>query len=83
MLRRLFHNLGPLTLDLFNPNDLSLCLLGTMSFDLADLSLCFSDGLAPGTWSLVKYAKISSVKHDGMMLLLDTRTEQLKIFFSF
>ena len=49
LLGRLFHNLGPLTLNLLTPNDLSLGLLGT-SFDLADLSF-FSDRLAAGTRS--------------------------------
>ena len=33
LLGRLFHNLGPLTLNLLNPNDLNLCLLGTTSFE--------------------------------------------------
>ena len=37
-LGRLFHNLGPLTLNYLNTNDLSLCLLEITSFDLADLS---------------------------------------------
>ena len=33
LLGRLFHNLGPLTLNLLNPNDISLCLLETTSLD--------------------------------------------------
>ena len=63
LLGRLFHNLGPLTLNLLNPNDFSLCLLGTTSFDLADLSLCFSGRLATGTRSRVRYAGPSLDKH--------------------
>ena len=63
LLGRLFHNLGPLTLNLLNPNDLSLCLLGTTSFDLADLSSCFSGRLATGTRSRVRYAGTSLDKH--------------------
>ena len=45
LLGRLFHNLGPLTLNIFNPNDFSLCLLGTTSFDLADLTFCNWNGV--------------------------------------
>ena len=44
----LFHNLGSMTLNLLNLNDFSLYLLGTTSFDLADLNLCFSGRLAAG-----------------------------------
>ena len=63
LLGRLFHNLGPLTLNLLNPNDLSLCLLGTMSVDLADLGLCFSNRLATRNRSHVRYAEPSLGKH--------------------
>ena len=38
LLGRLFHNLGPLTLNLLNPNDFSLCLLVTTLFDLTDIT---------------------------------------------
>ena len=41
LLGRLYHNLSPLTLNLLNLDDFSLCLLGTTSFDLADLNLNF------------------------------------------
>ena len=51
--------MGPLTLNLLNPNDFSLCLLGTTSFDLGDFSLCFLDRLATGTRSRVKYKGLS------------------------
>ena len=38
LLGRLFHNLGPLTLNLLNPNDFGLCLLVTTLFDLTDIT---------------------------------------------
>ena len=63
LLGRLFHNLDPLTLDLLNPNDLSSCLLGRTSFDLADLNICLSGRLATGTRSRVRYAEPSLDKH--------------------
>ena len=60
LLGMLFHDLGPLTLNFL---DLSLCLLGTTSFDLADLILCFSSRLAIGTRLPVNYVRSSSDQH--------------------
>ena len=44
LLGRLFHNSGPLTLNLLNPYDFRLWLLGTSFLDSADLSYCFWAG---------------------------------------